>query len=153
VIYYLDTSALIKRYLNETGSSWIRGLAQATAGHLLITSRLTAVEICSAFARRLREGTVTKDDYADHLAVFDEDCNSLYHLVELSTDTLDLARDLLARHPLRTLDALQLASALLANRVFVNLNLPSLTFVSADDRLSETAQQENLPTDPPNRHP
>ncbi|MBI3914596.1 MAG: type II toxin-antitoxin system VapC family toxin [Chloroflexi bacterium] len=153
MIYYLDTSALIKRYLDEIGSSWMRGLAQAASSDLLISSRLTTVEISSAFARRLREGTVTKEDYADHLAVFDEDCNTLYHLVELSPEILDLARDLTARHPLRALDALQLASALLANRVFLNLNLPSLTFVSADDRLLETAQQENLPIYLPNGNP
>jgi len=26
VIYYLDTSALVKRYVNETGSDWLRGV-------------------------------------------------------------------------------------------------------------------------------
>ncbi len=153
MIYYLDTSALIKRYLNETGSSWIRELTRTATGHLFITSRLTIVEVNSAFARRLREGTVTKDEYSDHLAFFDEDCNLLYHLVELTPETLDLARDLIARHPLRTLDALQFSSALLANRIFVHLNLPALTFVTADDPLRQTAQREGLMTDNPNRHP
>ncbi len=86
------------------------------------------------------------------MAVFDDDCLLLYHLVELTTETLELARNLIMQHPLRTLDALQLASAILVNHVFVNLNLPSLTFVSADERLLQTAQQEGLATDNPNHY-
>ncbi len=149
MIYYFDTSALIKRYLNETGSSWIRDLTQTTE-HLFIASRLAAVEINSAFARRLREATVTQVEYADHLSAFDEDCRVLYHLIEPTLETLDLARDLVAKHPLRTLDALQLASAILANRVFIRLNLSALAFLSADDRLLQIARQEGLTTENPN---
>ena len=151
MIYYLDTSALIKRYLNETGSSWIRDLTQTTE-HLFIASRLAVVEINSAFARRLREGTVTQVEYADHLSAFDKDCRVLYHLVEPTPETLDLARDLVAKHPIRTLDAVQLASAMLANRVFTKLNLPALAFLSADDRLLQITQQEGLLVKNPNHY-
>lgn len=153
MIYYLDTSALIKRYLNETGSQWIRDLTEPTAGHLFITSRLTTVEASSAFARRLHEGSVTPAEHADNLDAFTEDRLTLYHLVELRSDNLDLARDLVLRQPLRTLDALQLAAALVVNRLFANLNLPSLIFLSADDHLLRIAQAEGLPTDNPSRHP
>ncbi len=151
--FFLDTSALIKRYLSETGSSWMRELTDSAAGHLFIASRLATIEISSAFARRLREGTVTKIEYTDHVNAFTEDCAMLYHLVELEDDTFNLARNLIERHPLRTLDAIQLASAIVANHLFVSLNLPALVFISADDRLLQIAQQENLETDNPAHHP
>ncbi|MBI5304568.1 MAG: type II toxin-antitoxin system VapC family toxin [Chloroflexi bacterium] len=151
MIYFLDTSALIKRYLNETGSVWVRDLTDSPE-HVFVASRLTTTEIISAFARRLREGTVTRTQYADHRNAFDDDCATRYHIIELENNTFDLARDLIERHPLRTLDALQLASALATNRVFVSLNLSPLNFLSSDNRLLQIAQHEGLSTDNPNHY-
>ena len=54
--YYLDASALVKRYVNEPGSVWLRSLFISPQTDLLFTSRMTVVEVISAFARRLREG-------------------------------------------------------------------------------------------------
>ncbi len=60
--YYLDTSALIKRYLGETGSIWIKNLVDLAAGHVIVVSDLTAVEVFSTLARRRREGTIATPD-------------------------------------------------------------------------------------------
>ena len=57
--YYFDTSALSKRYVQETGSAWVRAVLNPSAGHLLLTARITMVEIYSALARRKREGAVS----------------------------------------------------------------------------------------------
>jgi len=64
-----------------------------------------------------------------------------------------LARDLLDRHPLRAYDAVQLASAIVANQALIAANLPPLVFVSADDRLNAVAATEGLAVDNPNLHP
>ncbi len=45
--YYLDTSALGKRYVNEIGSAWIHTLTAPTAGHALVTARITMAEMYS----------------------------------------------------------------------------------------------------------
>lgn len=45
--YYLDTSALGKRYVDETGSTWIRDLTASEAGNALLTARITMVEMYS----------------------------------------------------------------------------------------------------------
>ena len=37
-VYFLDTSAVIKNYLNETGSTWLRGLVNAVSRLLLLTT-------------------------------------------------------------------------------------------------------------------
>ncbi len=37
--YYLDSSSLIKRYVVETGSAWVKDLSDLSAGNILLTSR------------------------------------------------------------------------------------------------------------------
>lgn len=60
--YYLDASALSKRYVQETGTAWVRALVTPAAGHALLTARITMVEIYSVLARRKREGSVPAAD-------------------------------------------------------------------------------------------
>jgi len=57
--YYLDASALVKRYVDEVGSDWLRTIIAFTRPLLLFTSRMTIVEVISAFARRVREGSLS----------------------------------------------------------------------------------------------
>jgi hypothetical protein len=33
--YFLDTSALIKRHVNETGNAWVRSLVRPKASHTI----------------------------------------------------------------------------------------------------------------------
>ncbi len=67
--YFLDTSALVKYYVAEMGSNWIRSLVK-TKPVALIVSHLITVEIFSAFTRRLREGSLSSKDYAQLKAAF-----------------------------------------------------------------------------------
>ena len=43
-LYFLDSSALVKRYVTETGSDWIRALTDPPARNPLIIARITWVE-------------------------------------------------------------------------------------------------------------
>ncbi len=151
--YYLDTSALIKRYVTETGSRWMANIVSAAPTPLLFTSRLTIVEVRSVLARRRRESSITKKNHIDALAAFVEDSLTQYRFIELDTPIIDLAGELLDRHPLRAYDAVQLASALRINQVLGTANLSVPTFLSADNHLLVAAQAEDLPTDNPNQHP
>ena len=63
------------------------------------------------------------------------------------------AEDLLTVHPLRTYDAVQLASALESNIRLVATGLSPLIFVSADIRLLVAAATEGLMTEAPNAYP
>ncbi len=60
--YYLDTSALIKRYVDESGSVWLRAQIDATLQPLIISSHLLLAEMISAFNRRVREGALSRED-------------------------------------------------------------------------------------------
>jgi predicted nucleic acid-binding protein len=145
--FFVDTSALAKRYMSEVGSSWVRGWILPSKGHTVIISRLATVEMVSLMIRKHREGVVTYTDFARNRDTFFKHARQQYEVIELEQKVLSLARRLLVRHPLRTLDAVQLASALSASQAF-----GTLTFISADTRLLEAAA-EGLPTDDPNAHP
>ena len=76
-----------------------------------------------------------------------------YHIVDVAPVIIDAACQLANKHPLRAYDAVQLATACLANQGLLGAGKPPLTFVCADDRLISIAQIEGLLTENPNRHP
>ena len=55
---YVDTSALVKRYVAEVGSAWVRRLLAHPAQYVIYTSALSQVEVISALQRRVREGSL-----------------------------------------------------------------------------------------------
>jgi predicted nucleic acid-binding protein len=62
-LYYADTSALVKRYVDEVGSTWMREQADPQTGHSLMTSRMTEVETFSVLNRRRRGVHIGMSDY------------------------------------------------------------------------------------------
>ena len=107
--YYLDSSALVKRYVTETGSAWVRELCQDAANAIFI-SELALVEVGSAFARRYHRGEITDEQRRHYLGVFVYDCAESYHLIPAERPTIERGLDLTQQHTLRGYDALQLAS-------------------------------------------
>lgn len=150
--YYLDTSALIKRYVTEIGSLWLLNLF-SNPNLLLFTTRVTTVEVHSVLARRRRETSITSKNHTDDLKAFSEDSLTQYRFVDFDAIIADRAGELLDRHPLRVYDAIQLASALRINEVLTAANLSSPTFLSADNKLLAVAAVEGLPTENPNDYP
>src|SRR2546423_7548579 len=57
---YVDTSALVKRYVAEVGSAWVRRLLAHPAQYVIYTSALSQVEVISALQRRVREGSLAE---------------------------------------------------------------------------------------------
>jgi uncharacterized protein len=76
-----------------------------------------------------------------------------YQIVELTAPIVEQTKSLLEHHQLRAYDAVQLASALLAQDVLRSAGLPPLILLSADDRLNAAASAEGLAVDNPNDHP
>ncbi len=147
--YYVDTSALIKRYLGEMGSTWIKSLVDVSSGHVIVVSDLTEVEVFSTLARRKREGTISAADILILQTRFLADFEQEYLSVALEDIVLSRARDLLNRYPLRSLDAIQLACAVESSII---LGEP-MTFISADKNLLSAATGEGFSVDDPNNHP
>ena len=151
-IYYLDASALVKRYVNELGSAWVRATISPAVSPLLFTSRMTLAEVISAFACRLRDGLLTSAEYGLARDTFRSDCLKEYQIMPPTVAVIDLTCVLLERHPLRAYDATHLATALTAQRFLASQSYPSLVFLSADDRLIRAAGAEGLAADNPNLH-
>ena len=57
--YFVDSSALVKRYVQETGTSWVRRLTRRSPSTVIYIARITAVEVASAVARRRKDRTLT----------------------------------------------------------------------------------------------
>ncbi len=151
--YYVDTSALIKRYVDKVGSDWFRAMLNTEPSPAVIVVHLITVEVTSAFTRRLREGTLTQAEYARVQDAFRADCLNEYEMVTAVGDILDRANRLLEQYPLRAYDAIHLATAVIANQQLLTHNLSPVTFLCADDRLNHAAEAEGLMVDNPNDHP
>lgn len=151
--YFLDSSALVKRYVPETGSPWIQALSAANSGNSLIIARITWVEVRSALSRRQREGRLTSADATLIIQRFRFDLNNQYQVIELDSTLAETAGQLVGQYPLRAYDAVQLASVLLLQPAFANTQSTSLIFLTADDRLLAIASALGLLTDNPNHHP
>ena len=135
---YYDTSALVKQYLQEAGSKLVLELLKS--GERVYTASLTYAETHAAFSRRTREGRLTRETTKRLALRFDKDWES-YDIVLLSENVFRLARQMLYRHPLRSADAIHLASALLLARTSPR---SSWSFVCADRRLCDAAKSEGF---------
>lgn len=133
---YLDTSALVKLYINEAGRDIVASEVQAA--EMIVTSTVTYAEACSTFARALREGRVQEDTHRRMAAALARDWTRFTTLSVV--DTLARHAGVLARrHALRGFDAIHLASALYADGVFGNVR-----FLAFDVRLMTAAQNAGL---------
>ena len=113
MIAYLDTSALAKWYIAETGSeAFAEFIADVPDA---VTCRLTVVELRCLLARRRRAGLLATEVEAFAYRRFTEQVAAGYVRVEPVSDARLLeALELIERIsevPLRTLDALHLAAA------------------------------------------
>ena len=133
---FLDSSLLVRRYAGRRGApaAATRDLLQDFA-----VSDIARVEVPSALQRRVREGQLDPRGAKAALDAFARDLRSLTR-VGVDDRVLDGSAALLKRHPLRSLDAIQLASAL---RLAHGAPGP-VTFGSADARLNAAARAEGL---------
>lgn len=135
---YLDTSWLVKLYVEEPDSAAVRAIADSDSE--VVVSELAYVEFHSAIGRRRREGRITARAASSLLTRFKKDWTQRAR-VSVSREVLLRAADVMAAHSLRTLDAVQLASALL-----LAAGAPELPrFGAGDGRLVAAAAASGLP--------
>ena len=129
--YFLDTSALVKLYHHELGSEIVEAWVANQAVQIWL-SELARVELHSVFVRKVREGELTEAILQAVLECFREDLHSRFQVVPLTDDIVERAISLLLsqakNYPLRTLDALHIASAQAVEK-------SGLAFVAADKKL------------------
>lgn len=152
--YFLDSSALVKRYLTEAGSSWIHEITSLNTGNTVTIAEITLVEVAAALAARCRAPKgITRQERDAAVNLLAKHFETEYQLVPINRIVLDYAVFLTQNdHKLRGYDAVQLSTALAANQSFLQAGLSSLTFVAADRDLLVAAQKEGLTAESPDNH-
>ena len=151
-VSYFDSSALVKRYFVEPGSTWVQALC-TDPGQLVVLAEIGLVEITAALTGKLRGRHISASQFRDLRSDFAADVKHEYVLVSISRSIVNDAMELTARHRLRGYDAVHLACALYLNRTLTMHNFTPLTFISSDGDLLKAAQAEGLLIDDPNQHP
>ena len=134
---YFDTSALVKRYVDEPGR---REVQQLLRRHECVTSAILPVELRSALRRRVAERTLDSPRVSEILKRVAAD-RAYWTVIEVGAEVLSGAEVLVSVHPRRTLDAIHVASAQL---FAARLSIADLIFVSADQRQVEVAKAIGL---------
>ena len=137
MIVYLDTSSLVKLYVEEDESSKVDVLVKSS--EVTATSLVAYAEARAAFARRFREKAFTTDEYNRLKEFFDKDW-SQYLILSVTGDMIRLAGDLAEKHALRGFDSIHLASALTLRQ---ELSSP-IVFSCFDDNLQKASEREDL---------
>lgn len=151
-IYFIDTSSLGKRYIQETGSSRLRNLLDPKEHNICIISELTLVETISMFEKYTRMNLISNSISGMLRYQFLKHAREEYLVVPINTKIMTTARNLLVKHrkhSLRALDAIQLSTAVELKKIFTQ----PLTFVASDTKLTNAATSEGFPTDNPLLHP
>jgi uncharacterized protein len=152
--YFLDSSAVVKRYLPEQGHRWITALCDAAQPHELYIAQPALVEVVAALCRREREGSITLAERDTLITFFREDSKESYDIWPVTTDLYTSAGDLCRSHRLRAYDAVQLACTLaLREYALAHQVLSELIFVSADVGLLNIANAIGLRVENPNDFP
>lgn len=149
--YFFDTSALVKRYAGETGSAWVKSIAD---GNYIFIARITFVEFISAIEKQRRSTppSFTEENASRALKAFSLDFENDYSKINISNDLIYAAGRLIRKHTLRAYDAVQLAAAIEVQQLRTASNLSGLTLVSADKELNAAAEAEGLIVEDPNDH-
>ena len=140
IFYYLDASAWVKRYYQETGTRWVQQLF--TEGKTLAGASLGVVEVTATLARKTKAREISRRQLTQKMRELDEDW-SRFIQIHLSTAAVTQAREVAERQALRGADAIHLASALVLRSRFVEAD-DQLVFVVSDRQLKEAARSAGL---------
>jgi predicted nucleic acid-binding protein len=137
VILYLDTSSLVKLYVEEAASADVEGWVRSA--EIAGTSLIAYAEARAAFARRFRENAFSSKDYKRMLPQFESDWKN-FLAIHVTAELVRLAGDLAEKHGLRGFDAVHLASAVTLREKLAS----PVTFSCYDIRLQNASQREKL---------
>lgn len=150
-VCFLDSSALVKCYVAETGSTWTRSIVD-DENNIVYVASLSRVETISALTRRLRRSDVTQPEFEVACEPFRLDLSTQFEIVGLTDQMIKEAATLAEKHGLRAYDAVQLAAALDSSNAISQVEQTQLMLVSADLELNAAAAAEGLNIEDPNNH-
>lgn len=162
--YFLDTSALVARYLTRApGHVWTRDQCDPAGGNPIALVEITGAELSATFNQMTRGGQLGRRTCDRVLAAFWQQMDGgEYHIVPVTSALVRRAADLCGVHSLKGYDAIQLAAALLyrddARTLDTVTAAPGGTplgdpiFLTEDKRLADAATAEGFTVDNPLSH-
>ena len=138
--FFIDTSALFKRYQPEKGTTAVTRILEDHS-HPLYISSITIVEMISNLKRLSEVDKITTEiQFQQQRDFFYRDIVTLnMTILDITAEDVIKAEDLILKRYMKPVDSIQLAIAL-------NMKSDGITFVSADQRLCKIAIQEGLKT-------
>ena len=137
MIAYLDTSSLVKLYVEEEGSADVADIVEKS--HVVATSMIAYAEARAAFSRRLRERAITGEGYKKLVSFFDKDWDRILQ-IKITEELVRHAGALTEKHGLRGFDAIHLSSSLILKS---KVKSPVL-FSCYDEKLQKASLLEKL---------
>jgi uncharacterized protein len=144
-LYFLESSALAKLFVQERGSERLIALVEPLTQAQKLVSSLSAVEVHSAIRRRERAGDLSPAVAAESLGIVEVEFAQMTEQ-PVNASVIDTAKQFIDRHPLRALDAIQLAACWTARAV---TGITDIIFVASDHALLAAAAAEGLQTTDP----
>lgn len=151
-IYFVDTSALVKRYVTEKGSTWLQSVLAPSPTVAVFVAYTTPVEFIAVITRRERGGSLTAADANRIRAELGRNLTNEFQEVALRKTTRDNAISLAQTYALRGYDAIQLASAVEVNVRALAQGQAPITIISTDAELNAAALAEGMAVENLNNH-
>jgi predicted nucleic acid-binding protein len=136
LVTYVDTSALARLIFGEGDLTTVRRALQEGP----VSSELTVVETRAALWKRRHDNDVDESERDELLSVADSLLFSAISMLSLNSKVMAEASTIVARFPVRTLDALHLATAAIAFRQ-ARRHGRVMRFCTADRRQSRAAEE------------
>ena len=144
MVLYLDSSALVKRYIHEAHSEAVARLLDETVA--IATAAISRVEVVAALARAARGNRLDAHEARRAQEQFAEDWPDSGK-VPVTDSLLTRAETLAWKHGLRAYDAVQLAAALVCEETLTDLD-ESVLFACFDGELTAATNEAGLRTWP-----
>ena len=137
----------MKRYHREAGTDWVRGVCAPRSHPVIYLSQIAQVEVIAALRRTGRLESMHPSSVEALISQFERHItHATYNPIPVANAVIALAAELCSKYwdintgPLRSLDAIHLASALL----IASGSSDELIFVTADSRLATIAAFEGF---------
>ena len=134
---YLDSSALVKKYLEEKGTGRIKSLLKDADA--VATSKLAYPELISAFVRKQRDRAISETELHQALVGFEGDLEAML-IIDLQDELFPFIKRTLKKYHLKGADSVHLASALWLEQGAKE----DVLFVASDLNLLKAAKAERL---------
>ena len=156
-MYFLDSSALVKRYFQEPGHEWIETLHDPNQRHVLYIAQTALVEVVASICRKAREQDMPLEERNTTIDDFRRDVRSSYSVWVVDNAVYMAAGDLCRTHRLRAYDAIQLACVMAVREDAFGVQPPEVEppdviFISADRGLLTVALAEGFNIENPNNY-